>query len=192
MHNRLVAATAAAALMLASGVAGAPGASAASLTLTADCSDPYTLVTLPFEVLPGDTITVNYANCPSALTIPGVSEITGSNWTLQQDYGFAQTYLLDTSSGMATFDIVGTQSAGEYVVAFSKTMTYNDWINFLQGIGPAPEPSATVAAIPAWVQAYGRASSDATCLGGWSPSWQGWAVPVTGGWVCTRSIPSLG
>jgi hypothetical protein len=56
-------------------------------------------------------------------------------------------------------------------------------------------PSGTasdVPPIPAWVQAYGRASADATCLDGWAASWQSWAEPVTGGWVCTRSIPSLG
>ena len=46
--------------------------------------------------------------------------------------------------------------------------------------------------IPAWVQAYGRVGGDAACLDGWDPSWQEWAEPVTGGWVCTRSIPSLG
>ena len=46
--------------------------------------------------------------------------------------------------------------------------------------------------IPSWVQAYGRASANATCIDGWASSWQKWAEPVTGGWVCTRSIPSLG
>ena len=46
--------------------------------------------------------------------------------------------------------------------------------------------------IPAWLQSYGRAGSGAACEAGWAPSWQEWAVPVTGGWVCTRSIPSLG
>lgn len=45
--------------------------------------------------------------------------------------------------------------------------------------------------IPAWVQAYGR-DKDGTCEDGWDASWQSWAEPVTGGWVCTRSIPSLG
>lgn len=49
-----------------------------------------------------------------------------------------------------------------------------------------------IAPIPAWVQAYGRESVDSPCLNGWDASWQEWAVPVTGGWVCTRSIPSLG
>jgi hypothetical protein len=55
------------------------------------------------------------------------------------------------------------------------------------GVAAADQPP-----IPAWVQAYGRDSRDATCLDGWDASWQSWAEPVTGGWVCTRSIPSLG
>jgi hypothetical protein len=53
-------------------------------------------------------------------------------------------------------------------------------------------PGGDPAPIPSWVQAYGRASADATCENGWDASWQSWAEPVTGGWVCTRSIPSLG
>ena len=52
---------------------------------------------------------------------------------------------------------------------------------------PAPGPVPA----PAWVQAYGRGEA-APCDAGWNASWQEWAVPVTGGWVCTRSVPSLG
>jgi hypothetical protein len=55
-----------------------------------------------------------------------------------------------------------------------------------------PGAQGAVIPIPAWVQAYGRARADATCENGWGPSWQSWAQPVTGGWVCTRTIPSLG
>jgi hypothetical protein len=46
--------------------------------------------------------------------------------------------------------------------------------------------------IPAWVQAYGIFHHDDACLTGWRNSWQHWAEPITGGWVCTRTIPSLG
>jgi hypothetical protein len=52
-------------------------------------------------------------------------------------------------------------------------------------------PPGTAPSIPDWHQAYAR-DKDATCLDGWSPSWHSWAEPVTGGWVCHRSIPSLG
>lgn len=60
---------------------------------------------------------------------------------------------------------------------------------------PAPSPDASdelAPAIPAWVQAFGRTSADATCPDGWAASWQEWAQPVTGGWVCTRTVPTLG
>ena len=46
--------------------------------------------------------------------------------------------------------------------------------------------------IPGWMQSVGRANADAKCEAGWNPSWQSWAQSVTGGWVCTRIIPSLG
>lgn len=48
------------------------------------------------------------------------------------------------------------------------------------------------AGIPAWVQAYGRASATDTCIAGWDPSWAQWPNNGTGGFVCQRSIPSLG
>lgn len=46
--------------------------------------------------------------------------------------------------------------------------------------------------VPDWLQAYGRIGPNASCEVGWSPSWQEWAQAVTGGWVCTRSLPSYG
>lgn len=55
-----------------------------------------------------------------------------------------------------------------------------------------PSPVAAPPVIPAWVQAYGRANKEAGCAENWNASWQEWAQPSTGGWVCTRSIPSLG
>lgn len=54
---------------------------------------------------------------------------------------------------------------------------------------PAGDPATP---IPMWVQAFGRNGRDATCPVGWDPSWQEWAERVSGGWVCTRSIPSIG
>jgi hypothetical protein len=46
--------------------------------------------------------------------------------------------------------------------------------------------------IPPWVQGYGRASAQAACDDGWLASWEQWPHGGSGGWVCTRSIPSLG
>ena len=46
--------------------------------------------------------------------------------------------------------------------------------------------------IPPWVQGYGRATAADGCLDGWAPSWEQWPNAGAGGWVCTRSIPSIG
>ena len=46
--------------------------------------------------------------------------------------------------------------------------------------------------IPPWVQGYGRAAAVDPCLEGWTGSWEQWPHNGNGGWVCTRSIPSLG
>jgi hypothetical protein len=59
-------------------------------------------------------------------------------------------------------------------------------------IGATPTPTASSTPIPPWVQAYGTFHHDDACATGWTNSWQEWAEPVTGGFVCTRSIPSLG
>jgi hypothetical protein len=40
-----------------------------------------------------------------------------------------------------------------------------------------------------WTQGYGRASADATCDAGWSPSWDYWPNDGQGGWVCVREVP---
>lgn len=67
--------------------------------------------------------------------------------------------------------------------------------------------SARPAPIPDWIQAYGRSGPDEDCPSGYNPSWAGgpgsdvvayskswqqWMNAGTGGWVCTRTIPSLG
>jgi hypothetical protein len=46
--------------------------------------------------------------------------------------------------------------------------------------------------IPPWVQGYGRGSAADACRDGWSPSWEMWMNGGAGGYVCARSIPSLG
>lgn len=66
---------------------------------------------------------------------------------------------------------------------------------------------APPAPIPDWIQAYGRSGPDQDCPAGYNPSWAGgpgaevvaytkswqqWMNLGTGGWVCTRTIPSLG
>ncbi len=50
----------------------------------------------------------------------------------------------------------------------------------------------TYVPIPPWVQGYGRHSQADLCLDGWTASWEQWPHGGSGGWVCTREIPSLG
>ena len=57
-----------------------------------------------------------------------------------------------------------------------------------QGTDSTPASTPT----PQWIQAYGRFGADAECADGWDAAWQEWAQPITGGWVCTRTVPSLG
>lgn len=56
----------------------------------------------------------------------------------------------------------------------------------------APAEMVSGSLIPPWVQGYGRTHAADTCLHGWNPSWELWPHGGTGGWVCTREIPSLG
>lgn len=112
--------------------------------------------------------------------------------------GYTMTYDADSSSIIVTL----TSGADGYVYANLRDggSTYDGPAFTACGAYASGYPffwprieycDAASPAIPAWVQAYGR-DKDATCEDGWDPSWQEWAQEVTGGWVCTRSIPSLG
>jgi hypothetical protein len=111
------------------------------------------------------------------------------------DYGFQIDGLtVATGSGVPgsvsyTFP---ADTTVDYVTAQNDATWTGSWACSTATDPEATIPSAEAPPIPAWVQAYGRDGRDATCEAGWDPSWQSWAEPVTGGWVCTRSIPSLG
>lgn len=186
MHiSRFVAAGAAALLALGFGIAQAGPAAAATASPSAlESIDPLCILWTSLPANPqtatvtgyvGDTFTVNFASgeCISY----GYSTATGtpaspSNGTLTD--GVPQTFTI-TGSGQMDFGISLTLTVEALTSPTPPTTT-----------GPAPLP------IPDWVQAYGRAGKDAACQDAWGQSWQKWAEPVTGGWVCTRTIPSLG
>jgi hypothetical protein len=90
-----------------------------------------------------------------------------------------------TVPGTITYVIPAERAAPE-LVAFRIVVNGPGAVTVTGTCGPASP------VVPAWLQAYGRGGEAAACATGWSPSWQQWAVPVTGGWVCTRSVPSLG
>jgi hypothetical protein len=121
------------------------------------------------------TITVDSGSPVVDLEVP-VGEV--------RDTGAAPTTLSYTAEGGETSVVAANTGTGEFSFAWSCTAAPDPI---------TPEPEATPPApIPAWVQAYGRSGPEATCENGWDASWQSWAEPVTSGWVCTRSIPSLG
>ncbi len=51
------------------------------------------------------------------------------------------------------------------------------------GSSPAPAPDLTI-----WHQSIGRASSEAACPPGYTPSWAQWPNGHRGGWVCNREV----
>lgn len=101
---------------------------------------------------------------------------------------------LTSIPGTASFTFRNTDS---YSVGMELDIGTSDW-NWSCGVVQSPSPGSAAAStadgqpIPSWTQARGRDGMNATCEIGWGPSWQEWAEPVTGGWVCTRSIPMYG
>jgi hypothetical protein len=125
--------------------------------------------------------------------------------TIDIEVGFYQQGQFDPSAPDAgcinTIDDDGDvtfPSAGTYTLVLTTNDSENTGLGYWSLTGPGTtsinSSSAAVAdnPIPPWVQAYGVHTSDATCEDGWKNSWQDWALGVTGGWVCTREIPSLG
>ena len=198
MRVRVLLAGAAATLLLAGlGVAGAAPASAASadpaattlpcgsdtngandLTITGAVGDTFTFATTPFNYACGLSSTATTLGATTYVGYGGIVTVTGTN-----DFGVETVGLAGST---ATFTIVGS---GSFTISHGFTL-FTDHSSTITIRLPGDAPAA--AAIPAWVQAYGRFSQDATCQDGYGQSWQSWAEKVTGGWVCTRSIPSLG
>ena len=179
---------------------GAPMASAATGVgdYIANCGDVgsthYT-----FEGRVGDTFTLGAVNtgsfCGGFDSSPGVvsypsSDLANSSnpWLasgLPTYYEYDQLPITITLTTPGTTTLTWEQRGG-----LSITVTVLPAPD-APSAGPAPAP-APAPPIPPWVQAYGIFHPDDACVTGWGSSWQPWAEPITGGWVCTRTIPSLG
>lgn len=189
MRVRRIAATVAATVMVAGiGVAGASPASAVSVGCSyADgvSASGRSSVSLPSRAYSaGETITVTWSNL----------ELDYLTVVLQVPVGTTVNSRVGPGSVSYTFPADVTTSVGSSLSREFDRDRIGDFVFACTEPAPAPPGPVVVDAspIPAWVQASGRASQDANCPTGWSPSWQKWAEPVTGGWVCTRTIPSLG
>ena len=101
--------------------------------------------------------------------------------------------LIEPGMSVTAFD--GFASAplpsGWYSISYFENFNPDVTVHGLQNvcIGTCP---ATEKPIPPWVQSYGRGSAGESCKEGWNASWEKWPNGNTGGYVCTRIIPSLG
>ncbi len=194
----------------------APASAAGTVNLTVDCHNDTPLVADPGDTIVitmGPTCTLSpstvlyngngpygtggataagYLMNPSSYGNSSLHGIQGNvpGYTNQRDWyaysaGGGTTVITTT---LATTDGVGTPLFVGAVIAEHGDAAPQHLITWA---GPRTSAGESTP-VPWWVQAYGRADKDTTCEAGWTTSWQEWAVPVTGGWVCTRSIPSLG
>jgi hypothetical protein len=188
MKFRRVAAAVAAAAMIAGGVslAVAPAASAitvstltitgsATLSWTPASSDYYLLVCAPETVVADDCGTVPGPG-PNLLYLIADGDPSVTSHT------FAPGDMVEPYSGSSEVPL----PAGDYAFVL---VDFNNGVTSNVVHGTVAD---TYIPIPPWVQGYGRASAADVCLDGWTASWELWPNGGTGGWVCTRSIPSLG
>lgn len=150
-----------------------------------------------------------------ALPIDGstvyVSGVVGDTFVIDQDDSIDCPILTGSGQAVNTIDQLGFVSETdaedslytdplryadsitvEYLIQCSGTfriLAEDD--SYYTIVVTAADCSGRSTSVPNWLQAYGRFSGD-TCQDGWSPSWQEWAIDVTGGLVCTRNVPSRG
>ncbi len=127
--------------------------------------------------------------CDASVTVLNCNGLAGQLNVLYYVSGISTVVTI--AGGRAVTPFTGTAHtlpAGNYTVNFEEF----GGLTRYGGIQGVTIGDPTSSGIPDWVQAYGRFGKDAACRDGWNPSWQPWAELITGGWVCTRSLPSLG
>lgn len=200
MRVRRVLASVAAAATLAGGVslAVAPGASAADLgSHTVACNTAGGSAEISITGQVGDTFTVTSdgaQDCNVTSSTAGIVSWTTDDNTgrLTQDPIFFCGSTDCTGANFVATTVTITLLAAGLTTWVAKKQGFGLTIHFSGPVASAPAPAPASVPIPPWVQAYGIFHHDEACLPSWTNSWQMWAEPITGGWVCTRSIPSLG
>lgn len=187
--------------VVASGVAVAPVASAAEVSVTLNCSGPVTVTANP-----GDTIIFTLSTaCGDYGFLGNLNTAFGSwsesgflTWTGGDLYGprqyFAADWLTVASSvtpkvvytTLASVDGAGAPlTAGSVIgVVGGDTRSTASWNPII--FQPAGTP------VPMWHQAFGRASATDTCPSTHTPSWHAWPNGGRGGFVCQRFVPMYG
>ena len=193
IRTRIMAAAAALAMAMMGAFALAPSANAVLYAI--------------FTPNPDGTVTVHYPTigdnrvllfCDPSLTATDLSQCNTGNYeyvlsTMENQLPASPALVYAGMPATSMSDFVDLP-AGRYTMVYAVFYDGNPdavWYGGAQNVPVGVFDTATTPVIPPWVQAFGRFSAD-TCPAGWSASWQQWAVPVTGGYVCTRQIPSLG
>jgi hypothetical protein len=185
MRRRRIAAGTAAALAIAElGIAGATPASAtlntcATINSVQEVVNPSPMgasFSATVDFVTGDPLSVTWSNIvgsasDSVLQVPTSRAVDIGTPTETLSYTIPSEYA-GIQEFTATLD-------GEFI---SATLTITCGVT----------STTASSGIPPWVQAYGIFHQRDACETGWGNSWQKWAEPITGGWVCTRTIPSLG
>ncbi len=187
--RRLVASVAAAVILAGAAAMAAPPASAASASVTCDADK-----TIEFTLEPGEVLTLDLSNC-TGVTLTGTFDTTYFAAAMS-------VALADTTIPLAPAGGGGmTGYSGSPVLGVSFTAPGSEQALATQFFMTGETASVTVRVrvqkagstrIPDWVQGYGRGAATDACSAGWSPSWEMWMNGGKGGFVCTRSIPSLG
>jgi hypothetical protein len=184
VHRALAAS--ASGLLLTAGGLGLSASPAAAATLSNNCAD--------FHLLSGN---ISSSFSWGLYTGETFTEGETLSITITSRSGAPTLFQLQLPSGTTVASTAGPwPTTLTYVIPNTSTfgrgrmVTTGGLVNVVTSCD-APVPVSEAATIPQWVQAVGR-HQDEACEVGWDASWQPWAGSVTGGWVCTRSIPALG
>ncbi len=206
MKARRIVASLAATVMIVGGasLAAAPAASAAgTVNITTDCDGDLTLFANP-----GDTIVVtmgtgclagygflaSYAADADGFLSYDSSANAAYTGVTANDFWWVIANGLGTTTGTSQLMAVDSQDNPLEVGSMVAIVGNNDsgsgyFEAYVYYGGPRSDDAKP---IPPWVQGYGRGSAADACNDGWTASWEQWPHSGTGGWVCTREIPSLG
>jgi hypothetical protein len=163
--------------------AGAPDSGSSPNVLATESFGPRTLSGT-------ETLTVTLSQTPEIMAGTMYAVVLGSTTSIFNNP--RTSWLGDTSGGYSRGGAFVSENQGstwgKTEPNYGTVLTNADFSFATYTVGNAVEASP----IPPWLQAYGRASANATCLDGWNPSWHWWPNNGTGGFVCQREIPSLG
>lgn len=186
MRVRRMAAGLAAAMVVASGASMAAAPAALAADYDAACASSSSTLSVSGQV--GDTITVQLV---SADCYPESSSAGVVSWVAD----YATTPAQNPAAVCHNVDCNGTNPETVITITLEQAGT-TTWTALQNSDGLTLNitvaPSDVYVPIPPWIQGYGRGGPADACRDGWSPSWEMWPNGGRGGYVCTRSIPSLG